>query len=72
MITGLLGVKVLLKPVAMTAIMTICWRSLTMSNFSTSVFLIFVKNIYSIPLLVEHLIFLSPKVSVLMLLVLYT
>jgi len=64
LITGLLGIKVLLKPVAMTAIMTICWRCLMLSNFSTNVFQIFIIKIYSIPLLVEHLISLSPKVSI--------
>lgn len=64
LITGILGIKVVLKPVAMTAIMTICWRCLVLSNFSTSVFEIFIIKIYSIPLLVEHLISLSPKVSI--------
>ncbi|XP_060881517.1 ubiquitin-protein ligase E3B [Metopolophium dirhodum] len=62
LITGLSGIKILLKPVAMTAIMTICWRCLVLSNFSTNIFQLFVIKIYSIPLLVEHLISLSPKI----------
>ncbi|VVC29410.1 IQ motif, EF-hand binding site,HECT domain [Cinara cedri] len=62
LITGLLGIRVILKPVAMTAIMTICWRCLILSNFSSSVFLSFVTKIYSIPLLVEHLVTFSPKI----------
>ncbi|KAF0751608.1 ubiquitin-protein ligase E3B, partial [Aphis craccivora] len=62
LITGLLGIKILLKPVAMTAIMTICWRCLVLSNFSTNIFQLFVIKIYSIPLLVEQLISLSSKI----------
>ncbi|CAI6374516.1 unnamed protein product [Macrosiphum euphorbiae] len=62
LITGLSGIKILLKPVAMTAIMTICWRCLVLSNFSTNILKLFVIKIYSIPLLVEHLISLSPKI----------
>lgn len=64
LINGLLGTKVVLKPVAMTAIITICWRCLVLSNFSKNVFQMFIIKIFSIPLLIEHLVTLSCKVSI--------
>ncbi|XP_050531707.1 ubiquitin-protein ligase E3B isoform X2 [Daktulosphaira vitifoliae] len=61
LINGFLGSKILLKPVSMTAIMTICWRCLVLSNFSQCIFQLFVVEIYSLPLLLENLVTYSPK-----------
>ncbi|XP_050429580.1 ubiquitin-protein ligase E3B [Adelges cooleyi] len=61
LINGLLGIKIFLKPVSMSAIITICWRCLVLSNFSTNVLQIFVVEIYSVPLLIENIVTFSSK-----------
>ena len=62
LIKGLGRIKIALKTVSITAIVTLALRPIVSANFSDKFMTIFLINIFSVPGLIHHLQTLSPEV----------